>query len=173
MATLRRIEFSIMLLCCMINPAFAFAGETFNPQQIFIDKGVCPFECCTYRQWKVKKTTILYDKPEGTQQIAILNPGDSVKGMTGEVRSIPVKMRATHNISMTDIKADDIFYVINYIGEGSWKIWHKEKFTTVHQADVKITKPETTWWVKVKDAKGNIGWSLSDGNFSNQDACGN
>ena len=29
----------------------------------FLDRGACPFECCTYGRWKVTKDTVAYDKP--------------------------------------------------------------------------------------------------------------
>src|SRR6476661_2097404 len=28
-----------------------------GPPMPYIDKGACPFECCTYRQWSVKQPT--------------------------------------------------------------------------------------------------------------------
>ena len=30
-----------------------------RPPVPFFDRGACPFECCTYRQWSVDKPTVM------------------------------------------------------------------------------------------------------------------
>jgi hypothetical protein len=27
---------------------------------VYVDKGACPFECCTYRAWRTEKNTVAY-----------------------------------------------------------------------------------------------------------------
>ncbi|WP_428559452.1 MAG: hypothetical protein ACP59X_14200 [Solidesulfovibrio sp. DCME] len=161
-----------LLFCGMMFPVYAWGNELFNSLQKYIDKGACPFECCTYRQWKVTRQTVLYDNPDSSKPIGLLKAGESVRGITGEVWSIPVEMTALHDIPQSNVKSGDVFYVLNYAGEGNWKVWHKGRFSSVHQEDVKLRKPKCEWWVKIVDSNGNMGWALSDGNFSGQDACG-
>ena len=77
------------------------------PPHVFVDVGACPFECCTYRQWTTKKSTSLFDRPRGRQVVATLSEGDVVQGMTGEVISTPIAVKADRDIAETPIKAGD------------------------------------------------------------------
>jgi hypothetical protein len=135
------------------------------------DVGACPFECCTYGQWTVETNATLLDRSNGTRVIATLSKGDVVFGLNGEVISTPVPVKADRDVPETAIKKGDIFYVLHYDGEGYWKVWLRGKFERVHQSVINVREPKSEWWVKVRDSHGNVGWSLSHGNFGHQDAC--
>jgi hypothetical protein len=151
------------------------------PPNLFVDHGACPFECCTYRDWTTNKPVELFDKPKG-KRIGSIVSGTPVAGITGDVISHPVRLRATRDYEETSVKKGDVFYALHYSGEGFWAVWHKGK---VQQAEFfgdelkkrgsdpsEIFKDTSEWWVKVKMKDGKIGWAISDGNFDNQDACG-
>lgn len=142
-----------------------------KPPHVYVDVGACPFECCTYRQWTVEQRTVILDKPNGKVSVATLAKGEIVAGLTGEVISVPVPVRAGRDIPDTPIRKGDIFYVIHYDGEGYWKAWLRGEITYVHQSVVSIPRVKSDWWVKVRDSRENVGWALSHGNFGNQDAC--
>jgi hypothetical protein len=40
-----------------------------RPPRVYIDKGACPFEGCTYRTWKTKRTTVAYARPDRRSEI--------------------------------------------------------------------------------------------------------
>lgn len=65
-----------------------------------------------------------------------------------------------------------LVYVLHYVGEGYWKVWHDGKLVEIDDFPDKVSKPKTTWWVKLKTSSGAIGWTIEHGNFENQDACG-
>ncbi|MEO8726313.1 MAG: hypothetical protein ABI383_09320, partial [Acidobacteriaceae bacterium] len=44
--------------------AFLSASDA-KPPSPYIDHGVCPFECCTYRNWQAKRKVGLFDRPDG------------------------------------------------------------------------------------------------------------
>ena len=140
------------------------------PPSPFIDKGACPFECCTYREWVANREISLLDQPNGKKVVAQLHKGEKVRGVTGEVHSIPMRAIAKHDDPQTGLKAGDVIYVLHYEGEGFWKVWHKGKL--IETGDVPEKGPRSTWWVQIKTASGAVGWAISHSNFDNQDACG-
>lgn len=127
-------------------------------------------------------TVELFDKPNG-RRIGTLNAGTAVVGVTGEVISRPIRLRAQRRYDEAGIEKGDIFYALHYSGEGYWAVWHNRK---VRQAQfwgdeihdkraspgAEIQKDHSVWWVKLKMKDGNTGWAISSGNFNNQDACG-
>jgi hypothetical protein len=159
--------------CFTIQPGAHAENIAANsaPPRVFVDAGACPFECCTYRQWTAGSAITVWDQPNGKRVVASLQKGDIVEGITGEVRSTPHPMKSDRDIPETEIKAGDVFYVLHYEGEGYWRIWFRGKLTQVHESVVRIHSPKAVWWVKIKDAHGNIGWTVSHGNFQHQDAC--
>lgn len=55
------------------------------------------------------------------------------------------------------------------------RFWYKGK--TVADMDIMgdieiINSPESIWWIKIKNNKGQIGWTNQSNDFGNQDACG-
>ncbi len=147
---------------------FTAAAQTAPPTP-YIAKGGCPFECCTYRDWTALKPIKLYDRPNGNTVVGALKKGEIVKALTGEIHSIPVRAKASEDHPEAGIKTDDVFYVLHYVGEGVWSVWHKGRVAQLEIYSGKV--PKTTWWVKVRTRAGIIGWAVSDRNFGNQDAC--
>jgi hypothetical protein len=140
------------------------------PPSPYIDVGVCPFECCIYRDWRAERELTLFDNPDG-KKIAKLAKGEWVKALGGETHSIPLKVVATREIPEAGLHPGDTFYVLHYEGEGYWKIWYKGKTFDAESGDSRF--PKTTWWARVQRKNGSIGWAVAGGEaFSNQDQCG-
>jgi len=74
-----------------------------------------------------------------------------------------------------------------YEGEGIDKVWDKgetrddgEVYELFENGSPKLrkywgesqSKPQSTWWVKIKLPDGKIGWTKDTDNFGNMDACG-
>ncbi len=188
---------SVALIVVLLPAGVAVSED--NPPPIYVDVGACPFECCTYRTWTVNDATTLWNKPDGNAVVGSLRKGEVVQGLTGEVISKPLAVKADHNIPAVragqsdadpgiSIPTGDTFYVLHYDGEGYWKVWLDGKIAFVHESAMgnktqphpkatwlvigqNMPHPKADWWVKVIDAKGNVGWTLSDGHFLHQDAC--
>lgn len=170
----KRLFRTILPVLLFLNGTLKAANSDTHPHappRVFVDAGACPFECCTYRQWTVKETTPVLNRPRGKQVVGSLSKGDIVRGLTGEVISRPTEAKADRDIPETPIKAGDIFYVLHYDGEGYWKVWFRGKITFVHQSIMDVPQPKAEWWVKIKDSHGHTGWALSHGNFEHQDSC--
>jgi hypothetical protein len=160
-----------------------------RPPEIYVAEGACPFECCTYREWSVKKDVDLYDKPNGTRLVVHLKAGESVTGLTGEVHVKPTAAGVVRD--HINLKKGDVFFVLDYLGEGDFRFWVNGETTTTlaEPADVcpesstdcwaqyiepqaSKTQHEHVWWVKVKTKLGQIGWTKESSSFGNIDACG-
>ena len=149
--------------------AFASTSAT-QPSSPYIDRGVCPFECCTYRNWQAERRVTVLNRPNG-KSIGELDKGEWVQALTGETHSVPLKVVATREVPEAGIHPGDVFYVLHYEGEFYWKIWFKGKLFDAEAGDSR--SPKIEWWAQVRRKNGSTGWVRADGGvFSNQDQCG-
>lgn len=161
-----------------ISAAF---GQNSRPRIPFVDKGACPFECCTYRDWTVDKPTKVRSAMSDCAPVAFsLKAGERVKGLTGVVVTTqPGEVRVLKRTKIGRYTANpgDTLYLLTYIGEGFHKVWFKGQITEEETYDESIFKQvseeKSVWWVKVRNSKGQIGWSREPDNFGNKDQCGN
>ncbi len=108
-----------------------------------------------------------------------LKKGEKVRGVTGSVittRAGVVRVLKNTKLDKVSLKRGDNLYLLTYLGEGFSKIWYKGR---VFQGDPndqqlfkEIRKPIDIWWVKVRNSRGQIGWSREPDNFGNKDRCG-
>lgn len=163
-------------------PTMAAPAAPPNP---YVDKGACPFECCTYRDWKITQPIILLDKPYGTRTIASVSAGQVVHAVTGDVYSVPVRTIAHKDYQVTSygyrpalIKKGDVFYMLHYVGEGVSLIWFKGTTYEFDPEPVGVTMEgppgddNVAWWAKIQTPDGKTGWVRVKDQFENQDACG-
>jgi len=170
---LRTIFVSRFLLLCVLV-ASVFAAQTTGeqkPPNVYVDKGACPFECCTYREWVARTDVTLLDSPNGKSVVGRIKKGERVLALTGEVHSVPLRLIAQHDYRDAGVKAGDTIYILHYEGEGYCKVWHDGNVVDVEDFD-EAGKQKITWWVKCKTHSGAIGWTVERGNFGNKDACG-
>ncbi|HKC65513.1 MAG TPA: hypothetical protein VKB86_17860 [Pyrinomonadaceae bacterium] len=166
-----------------------------SPPRHYEDFGACPFECCTYRQWTVNADTVFYkERSENSPVVFRAKKGEHVVGMTGVVITLQsgkalVKTATTlgaekHKVR---VKAGDVLYVLHYLGEGYSKFWfngriYQDQLPSINdrlspeekarQVIQPLSEPQTVWWVKVKNKRGQVGWSKQDRHFDGMDACG-
>ncbi|MEO7538435.1 MAG: hypothetical protein ABIV21_00265 [Pyrinomonadaceae bacterium] len=167
----------ITIACCSL----AFGQRIAKPPQPFIDRGACPFECCTYRDWDVTAPTAVRKDMNDRSPIAFrLRKGERVVGVTGVVVTtspgIATVLRS-EKLGKVDLKRGDTVYLLTYLGEGFNKIWHKGRIVeaeTYDESKLRVNRqPKAVWWVKVKNRRGQIGWSRQPDHFGNKDQCGN
>jgi hypothetical protein len=63
---------------------------------------------------------------------------------------------AHKNYPDAGVKAGDTIYILHYIGEGYWKVWHDGNLVDVEDFPGTGSKPKTTWWVKLKTSSGAL-----------------
>ena len=159
---------------------FAIFGQNSRPTMPFVDKGACPFECCTYREWTVDKATAVRSAMRDGSSIAFrLRKGERVRGLTGSVitsQAGEVRVLKRTKIGPFTAKPGDTLYLLTYVGEGFHRVWYRGKITEEETWDKstfrQIREPKAVWWVKVRNSKGQIGWSREPDNFGNKDRCG-
>ena len=177
-------------LLSLIYSALTNAEVTLHPPAQMVDKEACPFECCTYyREWTVEEDTELLStyKSQG-EVIAKLKKGSRVNAITGIVNTtMPGLIKVLYDFQNQLYRKGDLIYVYTYTGEGYYKVWFKQD---IHQMEISflagwarcevdntcwgkvITEPKSTWWIKIEDNEGNIGWTNKSDHFGNNDACG-
>ena len=192
MKSLSRLIYIFLLLCVSLE-----AQEIKLPYE---DHGACPFECCMYRKWSVKKTTRLRERPDSSvPYMHTVKQGESVDGITGVVITYqlgqvevlnPVTVTPyfqndnySHPSAAVTFKPGEVLSALHYLGEGACLYWYKGRTVSLDiyclkqgllplPTDYKVlAEPHTAWWVKVRANQGAIGWTDED-NFSDHDACG-
>ncbi len=162
--------YSGLPLLCQPTP------EESHPPSVYVAKGACPFEGCVYREWIARRALTVLDRPGGSE-VARINKGDRVQAITGEVHCRPLRVVADRNHPESGsyeptsplIRKGQVYYLLHYLGEGQWKVWFQGKLAVIGGRDPDAPKPKTTWWAKVKTARGVTGWVVATGNFDGQD----
>jgi hypothetical protein len=158
----------------------ASAQKLATPPIPYEDHGACPFECCVYREWIANKITVLRaDRRNNSPVIFTVRKSKKVTAITGVVittRAGRAKMLRSDTIDGVRVKAGDILYVLTNRGEGFYSVWYKNRtldYGLVDNPYVRLLNPpQSVWWVKIKNRKGQIGWSRQPENFDNKDECG-
>lgn len=191
----------LLILCCLAidSAARQQPAAQLKPPDNYQDWGACPFECCTYREWTVLSSTALYQDRTPKAPVAFrVNRGERVIGLTGVVVTLRLGKAVVKKATILGqgkrtarAKAGDILYLLRYEGEGYYKFWFKGKIYSDQMPDAPgiikgtqadpdngnqyihmISEPECIWWVKVKNRRGQVGWTKQSDHFGNMDACG-
>lgn len=192
---------SLLFIACVcvltaVNVHSVSAQRT--PPRNYEDLGACPFECCTYREWSVEADTVLYRSRSAKSRAAFrVKKGERVTGVTGVVITLePGRAVATGDVTIRGedgrevrVRRGDVLYLLHPIGEGFFKTWFRGRlyevqpeFVAEHasrpEAVARLpylrlqSRPRTVWWMKVKNKRGQVGWTTQNRNFGDVDACG-
>jgi hypothetical protein len=168
-----------------------------GPPVPFEEANVCPFEGCVYRDWTVNAAVdVKRDRRATAPTIFSLKKGDTVAAITGVVvtnRAGRVRFSEPSDLSSTSgplhIVPGQTLYLLTYRGEGFTLAWFEGHLydnvdgSTMFFNDgcdrvpsrcvgTIVQKPQVVWWVQVKNAKGQIGWTSQPEKFDNKDALG-
>ncbi len=189
---MRRILIS--MLGTFVALSVAASGSPQAPPKVFVDEGVCPFECCMYQRWTVTSDTVLYDRPEGTKPVSKLRKGERVVAIDGQVRVIPTPMTVVFKHG--DFRVGDRVYLLTYLGEGWMKVWFNGKIAAQELPFIQSWRPrrrdvwpsctqpsarcwgriekreEFDWWILIRTVRGERGWTKEYDHFDWEDACG-
>ena len=151
-----------------------------RPPTPYYDRGACPFECCTYRQWTVDKATTVRASMRDSSAVAFrLRKGEKVRGLTGVV--ITTQAGIANVVKPVEdstwrIPAGERVYLLTNQGEGYVKVWYKGRIFSDEVLNTELFRieqqPRSVWWVKVRNSRGKVGWSRQPENFGNMDECG-
>ncbi|HVF66055.1 MAG TPA: hypothetical protein VM914_00220 [Pyrinomonadaceae bacterium] len=191
---------SVLLAClCVLTALYVQdASAQRLPPRNYENRGACPFECCTYREWSVEADTVLYRSRSAKSRAAFrVSKGERVTGLTGIVITLePGRAVATGEVSIrredgreVKVRRGDVLYLLHPMGEGVFKTWFRGRLyevqpetTAEHAApppDIArlpylrmVSAPRTVWWMKVRNKRGQLGWTKQNRHFGDVDACG-
>jgi hypothetical protein len=190
-------NFSTMIVAAVVGATCAVAAQT-GPKLPYENWGACPFECCTYRTWTVKvDTDILSERRDGAPKRFAVARGARVVGVTGvvvttKVGRAVVERETTMGLDRITVQPGEEILLLHYKGEGIWKYWLRGKTDEEFIPDPENCKrsaqrsptmfaqcgvqekerPETVWWVTIRNRDGREGWTHQVDHFGNIDACG-
>lgn len=167
------------------NP-FAMAQE--KPPAHYENWGVCPFECCTYREWAADDDIPVHQSRDEKSAIVFrLRRNERADALTGVVitdkasavridRPIQDGYIEGSDKPQLSLKPGDVVYLLSPLGEGAYLFWYQGK---VYRSSIDIASmpgvdanaAKMIWWKQVRNKAGKKGWTTSD-KFSNADACG-
>jgi len=178
--------FAAVAFSFIVGPAHAAAQE--KPPANFENWGVCPFECCTYREWTAEdEIPIHQNRSEKSAVVFRLRRQEHFDAVTGVVvTEKPGVVRIDRPVQdgylegsdqpQLSLKAGDTIYLLSPLGEGAYLFWYRGKVyrsstDLAAMPGVDAAGARMTWWKQVRNKAGKKGWTLSD-KFSNADACG-
>jgi len=197
-----KVLLAVALLCCSLaagaTPAAQRSRGSSRPPRMYSDFGACPFECCTYRRWGVNAETAVYRGRSARSPVVFrARKGEHVTGLTGVVITVEpgvvkIKREMTLGADGRRVKArpGDVLYLLHYVGEGDYKFWlrgriyqdempyqPRQRQLAEDEARAReliefVSEPETVWWVKVRNRRGQVGWTKQVEHFDDVDACG-
>lgn len=145
--------------------------------------GACPFEGCVYGTWTTSDETTIYAASGDTTSAAFTVPaGTALEASDGFVLVTrlgeAVAARSTSIYigpeAERPVAAGDTLWVLDYEGEGSFRVWHNGTLAfSGAGADAaapgedgpalrRVTEPETQWWARVTAPGGRSGWLWMD-----------
>lgn len=167
-----------------------------HPPEPYVDEDVCPFECCIYREWIARGPLPAYRSERDTTVVAFtLARGERFEALTGSVHLDRVGVVAVRRPvtwregpdSIGRFEPGDTVYVLSYLGEDHYRIWHRGRLIDGFrfwaypeepgqdraEGDL-LQEPREDWWAKVRTRRGETGWlhMNADGrNVGLKDAC--
>jgi hypothetical protein len=177
----------LVVLAMLCGSISAYAVEM--PPLPFYDQEACTYEGCEYGVfWIANRDVKIFKDHNVDSPIAfIVKKGEKVEAVTGftitEKAGItkvikPIKMGylkgSNDNEQKLNLKPGEIVYTLHYAGEGHDLFWYKGKLYTDQISSRKpdpdppppglllqvISRPIYHWWVKIKNKKGQIGWTV-------------
>lgn len=182
---------------CTVLVCAASRAQT-PPSVPFVNHGLCPFECCTYREWSADSSIRVFTQVRDTSAVAFVIPaGRRFQALTGDVyvttlgrvlarRPLPPPRPYDLPDSVPMWNPGDTLYLVGYIGEGAYRVWWRGHVIELDSgywregypnpdpnADAVLVTPMVSdWWVRVAfgDRRGWI--RMDEAKVGGADACG-
>jgi hypothetical protein len=172
--------------------AFSAVGPTpSGPPMPYLDRGACPFECCTYQDWTATQVTAVLKERRSTSAVLFaLKAGDKAHAVTGVVvTTVPGIIKIHEAITVGEkgheirLRPGDRVYMLHYQGEGFGLFWFNgSPFSDQFWSDdlgmvpgtsafEVIQLPRTIWWIKIRNSLGQTGWTQHPEHYDGADGC--
>lgn len=187
-----------LLLLLLAASGAPGAGEqpSSSPPMPFEDAGACPFEGCIYADWKANADVDIHaERRDDAPVLFKVKSGEGVKAVTGIVvitqpgRAVfDRRQRLTTSSGSIDLAPGQTLFLLTYQGEGLTKAWFNGKvYTDVDTATFinamctskpeqctgkVVEKPQQVWWIQIRNAEGQVGWTRESDKFDGKDSLG-
>jgi hypothetical protein len=190
------LAFGICALAVPRLPQSPLVGRAAPPVP-YVDDGACPFEGCVYREWVANDIVVIRkDRREGAPIAFKLKKGERARALTGVVVTLKagrVQFRQPVNLDSASgtlhIEPGQTLFLLTYRGEGFTKAWFQGKvYESVDGAraffdsrcDIDpsrctgkiVERSKSVWWVQIRNARGQIGWTDEPDKFDGKDGLG-
>lgn len=143
----------------------------------FEDDGACPYEGCRYGTWIAQNESRVFRDRDRTSPVAFrLMPHEKVVALNGTVVTTQAGLsQVTMTVAVNGAipPVGSTVSVLTYGGEGCVKVWFPNDRWAVPQTDAasgrkwpyvceglkEIHPAQSTWWVKVQNRNGDVGWA--------------
>jgi hypothetical protein len=178
----------VRILVAMLALQPVALGAQISRPDVHVEKGACPFECCTYGRWQATEGVTLRSAPSADAPLAgELLPGDSVTAETGEVRTSPGAF--VIKTPYRGFEVGDTIWVLDYRGEGHFNAWYRgetidadlgfspyggtagARCTGCSHGEL-MSEHTSEWWVHVTSDSGASGWTSETRSFDGTGSCG-
>jgi hypothetical protein len=150
-------------------------------------QNICPFECCRFGAWTSSGRVQARTSHSATAPVVFtISRGEKVAALDGLVvvtKAGVMRVNKTSKFDEFTAPAGAVIHLLRSTGEGYAKVWYEGKLRnaevyaeTVHSGnndypwDI-VSLPESVWWVRVRNARGQIGWLRDPSAFEGMDAC--
>lgn len=182
----------IGLPLCAAQPA---ASD--EPPIPYVDIGACPFEGCVYREWTALAPVVARQERRTAAAVVFnVNKGERVTAITGVVVTTrPGRVLVRRRLALASsseilrIEPGQTLFLLTYQGEGFTKAWFQGRFYSgVNAAEFLnarceadpdqcagqiVERPQSVWWVQIRNDKGQFGWTDAPDRFDGKDALAN
>jgi len=177
----------LFLAMCLTLLAVTVSAQE-KPPANYENWGVCPFECCTYRDWTANDEVPVHSQRDDKSPVTFsVQRGEQVEGLTGVVvTEKPGVLKINRTVDDGFIKgshapqlklhAGDVVYLLTPLGEGYYLFWYHGKVDESGESLRTMPQDETQksvmkWWKLVRNSKGTMGWTRAE-KFDHINACG-
>ncbi len=173
-------SFVIVLLSGILLGAAVYAQDT-RPNVPYVQRDICPFECCQYGQWTARSPLKVYKQEGDSSVIAFtIKPGEQFTALRGNVHITKLGISIIRK-SFDQFIAGDKVYILSYRGEGAYDLWYKgkeidldlNKLEELWTNSESLQEPKMTWWVLIETKHGKRGWlkliNISEGGFRTEE----
>lgn len=187
----RRLRTVVGMVLVVTSWAALLPAQSARPSVPYVVHGACPFECCTYTNWRTTAALPVHAKPATSAPVLFrTEKGEHIKGDSGNVivsrlgllvARKPMKLEDWLNNEQvtTVVPRGDTVYVLDYQGEGTWGAWYDGKLHSIdgdwdtidhvdHDPRVVLSparllqKPVSEWWAHITRRSGATGWVRMD-----------
>ena len=175
MRPLRLATRTLLAGACLTSAGAARAQDARMPRPAApYVTAACPFECCTYGEWRFETPATLRATPRpDAPALARLAPGTRVRADSGHVRIDPIGLVIADRDyrdpdGAASFPAGDSILVLDYLGEAFFHVWSRGERRQLALNDVsrafgepapaadgtppalrEVRAPASVWWVHV------------------------